>query len=422
MDSRAIQDTHPKRFSYIEKQNSYIEKKNTDPKNFPDTKKNIDYSNQACDANTKLHNSIIIGGKHVNNRMFLAPMAGLGHVAFRELLAEFGGFGLLFTGMCSAKAVPTENPDHSTVFKWREEELPWLVCQLFGSEPKSMVNAAKRIQREGFFGVDLNFGCCAAAICKKGSGAALLRNQTLSMEIVSRVRDAVSIPLFVKFRTGWENNPDQSAQMAAMFQKSGADALVFHPRVAPDRRARPPKWEHIKYIKNAVSIPVFGNGNIFDENDCKKMLHISGCDGVSIGRMAVAKPWIFAHLNLHSRTPALSDHENDMTVFKTNNNIAISHQPENFTAFQAPNIDSPNIYHYTLSRFITLLLKHHDEKTSIKFFKKFVPYFAAGFKFGHKLSQKLLKCENTDEIRQNIDSLFIPLPETISRPNLNLFS
>jgi len=103
--------------------------------------------------NLKIQNHII------RNRIVLAPMAGLGHIALRQLISEFGGFGLLFTGMCSAKALPQENQDISLVFRWRAQELSYLVCQIFGSDPGSMSKAAERIEKEGFFGVDLNFGC-----------------------------------------------------------------------------------------------------------------------------------------------------------------------------------------------------------------------------------------------------------------------
>ncbi|MBF0210394.1 MAG: tRNA-dihydrouridine synthase family protein [Desulfamplus sp.] len=338
-----------------------------------------------------LASSITIGGKEVKNRLFLAPMAGLGHVAFRELISQFGGFGLLFTGMCSAKALPQENRNISAVFKWRDEELEYLVCQIFGSEPKSMALAAKRIEKEGFFGVDLNFGCCAAAICKKGAGAALLKEPNLAKDIVKAVRDAVSIPVFVKFRSGWDSDPlsaaIDSAKMAEAFEKAGADALVYHPRVAPDRRLRPPKWEHIKLIKDIVSIPVFGNGNIFEPLDCEKMLKESGCDGISIGRMAVAKPWIFSSIAGNS----LSEYE--------------------------------NIYHHTATCMLNLLLKHYDEKVAVKMFKKFVPYYAAGFKFGHSISKQLLRADRACEIKQAIDAIFkepFEQPEAIDRPNLHL--
>jgi len=354
-----------------------------------------DYTSQSCGGavltpcQRYLASPIAIRGKEIQNRLLLAPMAGLGNVAFRELVAEFGGFGLLFTGMCSAKAVPQENRYISKVFKWRDEELPFLVCQLLGGDPDSMALAAERVQREGFFGVDLNFGCCAAAICKKGGGASILKDPALAKRIVAAVRERVSIPLFVKFRTGWERDPlrasKEAAQMAASFEAAGADALIFHPRMAPDRRLRPPKWEDIRLVKEAVSIPVFGNGNIFETSDCEKMVNISSCDGISIGRMAVARPWIFATIT-HGFSPE----------------------------------SSSSIYRYTAMRIMRLLLKYHDERTAVKMFKKFVPYYSAGFKFGHSISKQLLKTDSSDEILRAVDAVFATSPEITVRPNLHL--
>jgi len=327
---------------------------------------------------------IAIRGQTVKNRLFLAPMAGLGHVAFRELLSLYGGFSLLFTGMCSAKALPHENTETSLVFRWRKEELPHLVCQIFGPEPSIMAEAAQRIEQEGFFGVDLNFGCSVAAICKRGSGAALLKTPALAASIVKEVRRSVSIPLFVKFRTGWENNPRVAAETAKRFEDAGADALVFHPRVAPDRRSRPPLWDHLASVKQAVSIPVFGNGNIFDRTDGARVMAATGCDGFSLGRMAVARPWIFASM----------------------------------TRMFEPDPDAP---HGTATTLADLLMKHYDEKSAVKLFKKFTPYFSAGFRFGHSICKQLLRAETMEEIRENIDTVFLPPPEMVARPNQNLF-
>ena len=246
------------------------------------------------DFRSFLRQPLTIGGRTVANRLFLAPMAGLGHVAFRELVAGYGGCGLMFTGMLSARALPHENPAVSQVFRWRPEELGALVGQIFGPDPGSMARAAERLAKEGFFGVDLNFGCSVAAICKKGCGAALLKNPGLASEIVAGVRRAVDLPLFVQVRTGWEDDPDLACDLAKRFEDAGADALVFHPRVAPDRRSRPPRWPYIARVRRAVAIPVFGNGNLFQASDGETMVRITGCHGLSIGRMAVAAPWIFA--------------------------------------------------------------------------------------------------------------------------------
>ncbi|MDZ7664593.1 MAG: tRNA-dihydrouridine synthase [Desulfotignum sp.] len=325
-----------------------------------------------------------IGNKTIDGRMVLAPMAGLGHVAFRELVAELGGFGLLFTGMCSAKAVPHENPAVSMVFRWRDRELPCTVCQIFGADPEVMARAAQRIEREGFFGVDLNFGCSVAAICKKGCGAALLKTPDHAARIVGAVRQAVDMPLFVKFRTGWSDDPWFATDMAQRFEDAGADALTFHPRVAPDRRNRPPKWDFITQVQNAVTIPVFGNGNLFTRENGIRMLTQTGCQGLSLGRMAVARPWIFAQWCLEKKF-------------------------------------NETIYHTTARRLLELLSRHYPSPFNLKLFKKFAPYFCANFKFSLFLLKQLNQAKTMAEMEQAVDRLFIPCPETLSVPNLNLF-
>lgn len=325
-----------------------------------------------------------IKDKTIQNRLVLAPMAGLGHIALRQLIAEFGGFGLLFTGMCSAKAVPQENPDVSLVFKWRPEELDYLVCQIFGPDPESMAKAAARIEKEGFFGVDLNFGCSVAAICKKGCGAALLKDPGLSQRIVKSVRASVSMPVFVKFRLGWDNNPQFAVDMARRFEDAGADALTFHPRIAPDRRNRPPLWNVITLVRQAVNIPVFGNGNLFLPEDGAKMIEQTSCQGLSIGRMAVARPWLFAQWSKE---------------------IAFG----------------KDIFYTTAVRMTQILSEHYPDHFSVKLFKKFSPYFCANFKFGHDILKQLNRAQTMDEIRDKLGSIFESNPETLSRPNLNLF-
>lgn len=328
--------------------------------------------------------SIKIGGKILENRLFLAPLAGLGHVALRELIAEFGGAGLLFTGMCNARAVPHENPEVSHVFRFRQEELPSLVCQIFGSDPLDMGKAAQRIEKEGFFGVDLNFGCSVTAICKKGYGAALLKTPDLAAKIVEQVKNAVSVPVFAKFRIGWEENIAMVESIAKKFENAGADLLVFHPRISPDRRTRPPKWDYIKIVKNAVNIPVFGNGNVLTHADMERMVAETSCDGVSIGRLAVAKPWIFAKW-----TGKLKKYD--------------------------------NIYHHTAIRMTDLLLKHYGEFIGVKFFKKWAPYFSANFKFSHSINKRLINNTNMEEVRKSIDEIFQNPPEVTKQPNQNFF-
>lgn len=327
---------------------------------------------------------LAIGNRVIPSRLILAPMAGLTHVAFRELLDGFGGCGLMYTEMCSAKPLPHENRHVSTVFRWRDAELPRLVCQISGSDPLEMAAAARRIEAEGFFGVDLNFGCSVAAVCRKNSGAALLKNPDLAGRIVETVRCSVSIPLTVKFRTGWEDQPEKAVDLARRFADAGADALIFHPRVAPDRRSRPPKWDYIRRVKQAVAIPVFGNGEVFTEADCERMLDTTGCDGVSLGRIAVSRPWVFAE-------------------------------------WTGGRIGEKEIHRTAMKQMMTLLSAHYAPVTAVRKFKKMAVYQAAMFRFGHGFFKTILRAPDVPAIMTAIDVFFDKDPELSDRPNLNLF-
>ncbi|MDX1708780.1 MAG: tRNA-dihydrouridine synthase family protein [Desulfobacterales bacterium] len=332
-----------------------------------------------------LNQPLAIGNTFIEKRLVMAPMAFLGNVAFRELVEQFGGYGLMFSEMCSAKRIPHENRHRSSYFRWRDTELSKLVCQIYGADPAAMALAARRIEAEHFFGVDINFGCSDASVCRQKGGAAALNFPDLAVGIVSAVREAVRIPLFVKYRIGWQDRPGTAVDMARRFEDAGADALTFHPRIAPDRRSRPPKWEYIAKIKQAVTIPVFGNGNVFDQSDCLEMLTTTGCDGVAIGRMAIAKPWLFAEWTEGVRF-------------------------------------SPEIYLHSALRLADLLVAHFEEPKALRRFKKFGVYFSASFKFGHALSCAFQKANNMTEAKQLVATFFERPPETVSRPNMNFFS
>ncbi|MCU0559990.1 MAG: tRNA-dihydrouridine synthase family protein [Desulfobacterales bacterium] len=329
-----------------------------------------------------LNRPLGIGGKTIAKRLVLAPMTYLGHAAFRELLEGFGGFGLLFSEMCSARTIPTENRRVSAFFKWRDAELPFLVCQIMGAEPERMAEAARRIADEGFFGVDVNFGCAAGSICRRSYGAALLKAPETAAAIVARIRRAVSIPVLVKFRTGWEDRPAAAVAMARRFEAAGADALTFHPRVAPDRRARPPRWEYIGRVKQAVSIPVFGNGDVFDADDCRRMILSTGCDGVALGRIAVARPWVFAEWS--------------------------------------DGVDpGPGRFHGTLQRLLALLPHYFDEPAAMRRFRRFTLYFAANFRFGHTLHRRIQGAGSLAQMAAVVEGFFESPPELNPAPNMN---
>jgi nifR3 family TIM-barrel protein len=329
-----------------------------------------------------LNRPLAIGPRTIPNRLVFAPMTFLGHVAFRELLDRLGGCGLFFSEMCSAKTVPTEKPSVSRHFRWRADELPHLSCQIMGAEPGEMAAAAARIEAEGFFGVDLNFGCATGTICRRSCGAALLRTPDLAVRIVESVRRAVTVPLTVKFRTGWEDDPHAAVRMALGFESAGADAVTFHPRVAPDRRARPARWDYIRRVKQALRIPVFGNGDVFDPAACLRMLRETGCDGVSLGRIAIARPWVFAE----------------------------------WTAGFTP---GPDIYRDTARELSALTARHFEDKAAALRMRRFLFYFAANFRFGHSLFSRVQAATQMDEIRAALDAFFAEPPELSRTLNLN---
>ncbi len=323
-----------------------------------------------------------VGGKTILKRLVLAPMTILGNIAFRELLSHYGGYGLLFSEMCSAKQLPNENPLNSGYFRWREAEREHLIFQIFGSNPSEMSDAAKRIEFEGFFGVDINFGCSVASICQKNCGAALLKKPDLAAKIVNEVRKSVSIPLFVKFRTGWKDDPDIPVELARRFEDAGADALTFHPRISPDRRARCPRWEYIAMVKNAVKIPVFGNGNVFDASSCLKMICETRCDGIAVGRMAVAQPWCFAQWS-EGFEPDVETHRNAAILLTW------------------------------------LMEKHYKPSMGLRRFKKFALYFSSNFQFGHTLFSQIKNTSSMNEVRKILIDFFSFPQNLLSRPNLN---
>ena len=326
-----------------------------------------------------------IGSRKILNRAILAPMAGITHVAFRQVMRQFGGYGLAYTEMCSAKAIAHGQKGKTGYFLWAEEELKNLVCQVMDSDSHDMARAAEVIEERGFFGVDINMGCAVSRICRQGAGAALLKDPDRAARIVSAVRKAVSCPVLVKYRSGWSGDPSFAADMAKRFEDTGADALIFHPRVAPDKRSRPPKWEHITDVVRAVSIPVFGNGNLSTPEDAAAMLELTGCSGVALGRIAAARPWIFAQLS-RGLDPSAD------IVVQTAKDMAQA------IWIWYPSHIAPGLY------------------------KKFMTFFCANFAFGHTLRPKLCAGQYLEEMEANITSLLHPCPRLLERPNTLLLS
>jgi nifR3 family TIM-barrel protein len=331
-----------------------------------------------------LNKPLTIGNKTIDSRLVLAPMTFLGHVAFRELVSRWPGCGLMYAEMSNAKRIPFENRHASDYFRWRDEERDIVNWQIYGSDPETMARAAQRIEAEGFFGVDLNYGCSAGAICQQDCGAALLKTPSKAAGIVAAVRQAVNCPVTVKYRVGWQDDPVAAVDMGKRFEQAGADALIFHPRIAPDRRQRRPKWDYIARVKAAVSIPVLGNGDVFDASDCLRMFEQTGCDGVAIGRIAIARPWSFAAWS---------------------------------GALQA----SAEIYEQTAFDLLALMRQHFASTAALRRFKRFAQYFSANFVYGHTLYSAVRAAPDLASVEDALKRFFASPPQIFDRPNRNLF-
>jgi tRNA-dihydrouridine synthase B len=218
----------------------------------------------------------------------LAPMAGVTDPSFRRLTQDFG-VSALWTEMINARGF-LEFPQRFPTVNLRGTTTP-TYFQIFGAEPTTMALAAKKLQDLGAAGIDINMGCPVKKVVKKGAGAYLMRTPELAARIVSKVRKAITAPLSVKIRSGWDESSVNAAEFAQVLESAGADFLVVHCRTRSQVHSGAPKPEIIKSVKARVSIPVIGNGGITTVEQAREMLTKTGCQGVMIGRGALGRPW-----------------------------------------------------------------------------------------------------------------------------------
>ena len=225
----------------------------------------------------------------------LAPMAGVTDRDFRLLVRRIGGVGLVTMEFISSRAMVDKRPSELRLMHYCEEERP-LSIQIYGSDAAVMAEAAVMVEEMGADICDINMGCPANKVLKGCAGAALMGDLDLAEEIVSAVRSAISIPLTVKFRLGLDGERKNYVDLARMCQDNGVAAVAMHARTAKQMFTGRADWTEIARLKEAVDIPVLGNGDVQSADDALDMMRTTGCDGVMIGRAATKNPWIFLQI------------------------------------------------------------------------------------------------------------------------------
>jgi tRNA-dihydrouridine synthase B len=241
-----------------------------------------------------------IGPVSISPATVLAPMAGVTDTVFRRFIRNLGGCGLIMTEFTSADGVLRKKDQKAKRYlHFYDDEHP-ISAQLFGSDPKVMAEAARMVEGLGFDLVDLNLGCPAKKVVKCNGGSGLLRDLPAIGKIFESVRAAVSIPFTVKFRAGWSDQEIVCVELARLAENCGLAAVALHARTREQGYSGQARWEWIAAVKNAVKIPVIGNGDIRTPQDACAMVTQTGCDAVMIGRMAPSNPWIFRQIEQYS--------------------------------------------------------------------------------------------------------------------------
>ncbi len=229
------------------------------------------------------------------NHVFLAPMAGITDIAFRELCSELG-CGLLYTEMVSAKGLYYGSSNTESLMRISDLEKP-VAIQIFGNDPKIMASACEIFNtRDDICMVDVNMGCPVPKIVKNGEGSALMKNPKLAAEIIKEMKKVSTKPVTVKFRKGFDSNNVNAVEFAKYMEDAGIDAIAVHGRTREQMYEGKADWDIIRAVKENVKVPVIGNGDVFSPQDAMRIKKITNCDAIMVARGAMGNPWIFRQI------------------------------------------------------------------------------------------------------------------------------
>ena len=315
-----------------------------------------------------------IGGVVLDSPVILAPMAGVTDLPFR-LLCRRKGAGLLCMEMVSAKAIYYNNRNTEALLEIHPEEMP-VSLQLFGSDPKLMGEMAKKIEDRPFSILDINMGCPVPKVVNNGEGSALMKNPKLAGEIMASVVKAIDKPVTVKIRKGFNDENINAVEMAKIAEDAGVAAIAVHGRTREQYYSGQADWDIIRQVKEAVSIPVIGNGDVTDCISAKRLMEETGCDGIMIGRASRGNPWIFEQIQSYLSTGVL------------------------------PEAVSKEEMRQTILEHAKLMVQYKGEYMAIREMRKHVSWYTAGMKNSAAFRGKINTMETMEELTDSVNKLF----------------